>query len=224
VSPAARARVRRRSAMTRFPRALALTLALALLAAGAARAARPQVLMAEEEAVARILGPLEKTNRREFVIDAAARARIAAALGAPVLDERVTFVEGERDGETVGWVYVGSEKGLYEPITFAVGITPGGSVKDVEILVYRESRGGEVSRRRFLNQYRGKGPGSPLRLNLDILNITGATVSSRSVTLGVKKALAAFQALGVASSGASGKCAEPGSEALPEPRTESGPD
>ena len=57
----------------------------------------------------------------------------------------------------------------------------------------------EVSRRRFLNQYRGKGPDSPLRINRDILNITGATVSSRAVTLGVKKVLAAFRVLGIAS-------------------------
>jgi Na+-translocating ferredoxin:NAD+ oxidoreductase RnfG subunit len=54
-----------------------------------------------------------------------------------------------------------------------------------------------VSRRRFLDQFRGKTARSPLRLNKDILNITGATVSSRAVTLGVKKALVAFDVLDV---------------------------
>ena len=66
-----------------------------------------------------------------------------------------------------------------------------------------------MSRRRFLNQYRGKGPQSALRINKDILNITGATVSSRAVTIGVRKAIAAFQALGVATAAAPGTSVAP---------------
>ena len=91
--------------------------------------------MTEEEAISRALGPVDRVVRREFPLDADARARLAAAAGAPVLDERLVFVEGTRGGEVVGWVYLGSEKGLYEPITFAVGIDPDGKVMDVEILV-----------------------------------------------------------------------------------------
>jgi DtxR family Mn-dependent transcriptional regulator len=191
-----RARGLGRGVAASLRRALLACAAIAVLASAAAEA-RAQVLMSEEEAVARILGPVDGVVRRDVGIGHEQRARIADAIGAAVPEERFTFIEGERGGEVVGWVYVGNEIGLYEPITFAVGITPEGTVRDVEILVYRESRGGEVSRRRFLNQYRGKGPDAPLRLDRDIINITGATVSSRSVTLGVRKALAAFRFLGV---------------------------
>ncbi len=182
-------------------RALAALLVAGVLAArtlAAPAAAAAQVFMTEPEAVERLLGPIDRVTRAEVAPDDAQRAAIARALGFPVPETRFTFVRGDRGGRPVGWVYIGEEKGLYEPITFAVAITPEASVRDVEILVYRESRGGEVSRRRFLDQYRGKSARSPLRLNRDILNITGATVSSRAVTHGVKKALIAFEVLGVA--------------------------
>lgn len=187
-----------RAASCATRRALSAACAIVALSAVAAPSApRAEVLMTESEAVARLVGAVDRVVRHEIAIDAAQRARIADAVGVPVPEERFTFLECERGDEVAGWVFVGDEKGLYEPITFAVGISTESKVNDVEILVYRESRGGEVSRRRFLNQYRGKGPDSPLRLNQDVLNITGATVSSRSVTLGVKKALAAFRVLGV---------------------------
>jgi len=62
-------------------------------------------------------------------------------------------------------------------------------VKDVVVLTYRESRGGEVRRSRFLRQYRGKSAKSPVRLNRDVIGIAGATLSAQAVNRGVKKAL-----------------------------------
>ena len=57
------------------------------------------------------------------------------------------------------------------------------------MMVYRESRGGEVRRRRFLVQYEGKSLGSPIRINRDIIGVTGATLSVRAMNAGVKKTL-----------------------------------
>ncbi|PIQ82443.1 MAG: FMN-binding protein, partial [Candidatus Omnitrophica bacterium CG11_big_fil_rev_8_21_14_0_20_64_10] len=59
----------------------------------------------------------------------------------------------------------------------------------------RESRGGEIRRKRFLSQYRGKGISSPVRINQDIINVTGATLSVRSMNAQVRKALAVVQEL-----------------------------
>jgi len=180
-------------------RAVAVLVVSAVIASsGFATPAEAQVLLTEEQAVERILGAYDALDRIEVAIDDAQRAQIAEESGCAVPEEQITFLTARREGAGAGWVFVGDVLGLYEPITYAVGISDAGDVKDVEILVYRESRGGEVRRRRFLNQYRGKNDGSPLRLNHDILNITGATVSSRAVTAGVKKALVAFRVLGVA--------------------------
>ena len=59
----------------------------------------------------------------------------------------------------------------------------------MEVMVYRESVGAEVRRQRFARQFRGKTAKDSLRINRDILNITGATMSVQAMTAGVKKTL-----------------------------------
>ena len=87
------------------------------------------------------------------------------------------------------------EIGKYRQITFMVGVTPDLRVRDVAVMVYRESRGGEVRRKRFLSQYRGKTAGSAIDVGRDIINISGATISVRSLNAGVKRVLAELTAL-----------------------------
>jgi Na+-translocating ferredoxin:NAD+ oxidoreductase RnfG subunit len=72
-------------------------------------------------------------------------------------------------------------------ITYAVGINPDGSIKQLEILEYRESYGFEVSEASWRQQFVGKKVASPLKLNQDIQNISGATLSSKHLTDGVKR-------------------------------------
>jgi Na+-translocating ferredoxin:NAD+ oxidoreductase RnfG subunit len=93
-------------------------------------------------------------------------------------------------GALRGYAVVTEEIGKYRPITFMVGATPDLAVRDVEVLAYRESRGGEVKRKRFLSQYRGKRAADPIDVNRDIVNISGATISVRSLNAGVKRVLA----------------------------------
>jgi hypothetical protein len=81
-------------------------------------------------------------------------------------------------------------KHLY--IDYAVALDPGGRVKRVDILQYRESYGGEVRDSSWLTQFAGKTSGSSLKVNQDIRNISGATLSSLHVTEGVKRILAAY--------------------------------
>jgi Na+-translocating ferredoxin:NAD+ oxidoreductase RnfG subunit len=74
-------------------------------------------------------------------------------------------------------------------MTYMVGVAPDGEVTNVEILVYRESRGSEVRKKRFNYQYQGKTVDDPIRINRDVINISGATMSVRSMSAGVKRAL-----------------------------------
>lgn len=83
--------------------------------------------------------------------------------------------------------------GKHEFIDYVVAISPDGKVEQVEILEYRESYGGEVRGTRWRAQFRGKTASSPLRLNGDIYNISGATMSCRHVTEGIKRLLATFE-------------------------------
>jgi len=75
-------------------------------------------------------------------------------------------------------------------IDYAVAVDADGRVRKVEILNYRESYGGEVQQAGWLQQFAGKTSTSELKVNGDIRNISGATLSSTHVTEGVKKVLA----------------------------------
>jgi hypothetical protein len=114
---------------------------------------------------------------------------LEARLGWKVPPEDVVFHRAAEAGEDLGWAVVTEEKGRFKPITFLVHIAPDGRVKMVLVMVYRESRGDGVKRQRFLKQFRKKDAGDPLRLNRDIKMVSGATLSSRAITAGVKRVL-----------------------------------
>ncbi len=91
---------------------------------------------------------------------------------------------------TGGWFFVDEVLGKHEFITYAVGLDAKGAVCGVEILVYKESYGQQVQNPKWRAQFTGKTAASPLKLDEDIQNISGATLSSRHVMEGVKRILA----------------------------------
>ena len=97
-------------------------------------------------------------------------------------------------GALLGFAQVRNVKGKDQPITFLVAIDTTNALKDIDVLVYREPYGGEVAYEPWRKQFRGKTTGAPLVVGKDIRNISGATISSHSVTLGVRQTLAALAA------------------------------
>jgi len=83
--------------------------------------------------------------------------------------------------------------GKHEYITYAIGINANGTVKQIEILQYNESYGYEVREASWRAQFVGKSASSALQLNGDIKNISGATLSSKHITDGVKRVLAMYE-------------------------------
>jgi uncharacterized protein with FMN-binding domain len=79
--------------------------------------------------------------------------------------------------------------GKHEFITMAVGVNTNGTVKQIEIMDYRESYGYRVRDASWRAQFVGKSANSQLELDADIKNISGATLSSKHVTDGVKRIL-----------------------------------
>ena len=96
---------------------------------------------------------------------------------------------GETGGKVDGWAIIQHTIGKHKPMSYMVGVDPDGEVINVEVLVYRESRGSEVRKKRFNYQYQGKDVHDPIRINRDVINISGATMSVRSMSAGVKRAL-----------------------------------
>ncbi len=82
--------------------------------------------------------------------------------------------------------------GKHEFITYAMALDASGAVKGVEILDYRESYGGQVRDAAWRSQFTGKRHGAALKLGGDVRNISGATLSSKHVTDGVRRVLATY--------------------------------
>ena len=178
-------------------RHLAAWMAAALIAiANSGAASAQEVLLSEDQAIREIFPEAARTTRESRPLDAATRRGLEQRLGRRIDDDTIhaTLVYGA-GGEFRGYAVVTEEIGKYRPITFMVGVTPAFTVRDVAVMVYRESRGGEVRRRRFLDQYRGKKASDPIDVNRDIISISGATLSVRSLNAGVKRVLAEVAAV-----------------------------
>lgn len=180
-------------AVTSFARSLACALGVAILAlAGAVRHAGAQeVLLTREQALREIFPEAVRTVDDRRTLAPPQRSRLEHDLGRRLDDDEIVVTRVlDATGALRGYAVVTEEVGKYRPITFMVGVTPEFTVRDVAVLIYRESRGGDVKRRRFLNQYRGKSLRDPIDVSRDIINISGATISVRSLNAGVKRVLA----------------------------------
>ena len=98
-------------------------------------------------------------------------------------------------GKPMGWFFIDQVIGKKELITYALGINLDGSVQQLQIIEYLEIYGSQVRYPNWRDQFVGKTVKSPLRLDEDIANIAGATLSSRHVTDGIKRLLFLHQAV-----------------------------
>ena len=89
-----------------------------------------------------------------------------------------------------GWLVIDEVVGKHEMITYAVGIDADGAVRRVEVMEYQESYGQEVAEARWLRQFVGKDRQAPLRLGQDVEAISGATLSAKHLSDGVRRVLA----------------------------------
>lgn len=160
-----------------------------------------EVLLSEESALVQIFPAADSATPQLVAVDSVMRADMFSALGWNIRDSVFLCYEVFQTGQRIGTAVVADEQGKYRPITFMAGIDTDHRIVDVRVLVYRESRGGEVRHPRFLKQYRGKSLENPVRINRDIVNITGATISVNALNSGVRKALAVVQYLDRARNG-----------------------
>jgi len=93
---------------------------------------------------------------------------------------------------TGGFFVVDEVVGKHEFITYAIGLNSDGSARQIEVMDYRESYGYEIRNAQWRRQFVGKRAGDRLKLDDDIKNISGATLSCRHITEGVRRVLALY--------------------------------
>jgi len=157
-------------------------LIIGLAAVSAPIVAHAKIYVSVEQAQ-KILLPNKPLTKNPIIItdDLQDRMRSASSIRHPFQGDRIWRAT---DG---GWFIVDEVVGKHEMITYAVALSPSGAVTGIEILDYVESYGYEVAEAQWRNQFIGKTAADPIKLNKDIQNIGGATLSCKHLTDGVKR-------------------------------------
>ncbi len=155
---------------------------IGLAAASAPIIAQAKIYVSVEQAQ-KLLLPNKSLTKNPIIITDELQDKMRSASSV-----RQTF-HGDRiwragDGS---WFIVDEVVGKHEMITYAVALSPSGAVTGIEILDYVESYGYEVAEVQWRNQFIGKTAADPIKLNQDIQNIGGATLSCKHLTDGVKR-------------------------------------
>jgi Na+-translocating ferredoxin:NAD+ oxidoreductase RnfG subunit len=98
----------------------------------------------------------------------------------------------EEGGKFLGWVIQDEVLGKHEFVQWVLALNADGSVKQIEILDYRETYGYQIRDEKWRAQFTGKQYGAKLKLDADIKNVSGATLSCRHISDGVKRLLSFY--------------------------------
>jgi hypothetical protein len=144
--------------------------------------AHAKIYVSAEQAQ-KILFPNKVLIKNPIIItdDLQGKMRSASSIRHPFQGERIWKTT---DG---GWLVIDEVVGKHEMITYAVALHANGNISGVEILEYVESYGYEVAEPDWRKQFVGKTANDPIKLNQDIQNIGGATLSCKHITDGVKR-------------------------------------
>ena len=163
--------------------------ASALVVAAAPTGAFAVDYLSAEQAAKLMFPDADAFEARTVTLDAA-QLRQLDAQGVRARSAAWPVRVAKRGDTTLGFVITDEVIGKVELIGYAVGIAIDGTVRQVEILSYRESHGFEIRLPAWRRQFVGKGAGSALQVGDDIANISGATLSCSHVTDGVRRIVA----------------------------------
>ena len=148
-----------------------------------------EVYFTEEEAAKVMFPDSERIRQETLTLTPEQKATVEQRIGWKFPETSFQVFIGETKGTLDGYAIVQNTIGKHRPITYMVGVDAEGECSNFEVLIYREARGNEIATKRFNYQYQGKDVRDPIRINRDIINISGATMSVRSASAGVKRTL-----------------------------------
>jgi thiamine biosynthesis lipoprotein len=151
--------------------------------------AQQRVYLTEQQALKLVFPKADRVVKDDKELTPADASAIEKRLGYRLSSRSQRVYRAEIGGQTDGYAMIVEEIGKEQFITFVVGINPDFKVRRVALMVFRESRGAEVEDVRFTNQFRGKSGKDAIVIGVDVIGITGATLSSRAFCRGVKKAI-----------------------------------
>jgi Na+-transporting NADH:ubiquinone oxidoreductase subunit NqrC len=168
---------------------------LTFLAVGAASAsAFATEYLSPEQAQKLIFPEADAFRPQPLALNAAQMKQVEQLSGLPARSVQWRVVGAYKGDSLLGYMVLDDVVGKFELISYAVGINPDASVRQVEVLTYRESHGGEIRLPAWRRQFVGKtAKGGGLAIGAGINNISGATLSCTHITDGVRRIAAVAQ-------------------------------
>lgn len=168
----------------------ALAAALLLSGSGAAAVGAQQVTT-QEQALALAYPAPATVERRTAYLDSEQldAARRFAGAGVDVEQNVVTYYVARRDGQPIGVAYFDSHRVRTMPEVIMVLVTPDDRIHRIEVLKFTEPPEYRAPDG-WLAQFTGKPLAPSLDVKRDIINMTGATLTSRAVTEAARRVLA----------------------------------
>jgi Na+-translocating ferredoxin:NAD+ oxidoreductase RnfG subunit len=133
------------------------------------------------------LGEKSKYEFEKYFVPSDVKSTIEKTVKQKFTHDYIYLYEITSEGITVSYGLLDNVYGKTSPITFMVLYDLKGSIISSGIIIYRERHGGEVQRRDWNEQFKGRDAASGFEIGKDIQSISGATISSNSVAKGVRK-------------------------------------
>lgn len=105
------------------------------------------------------------------------------------------FFKIEANEELLGYAYIGQAPSKTAQFDYLVLLDKDLIIKKSKVLAYREEYGGEIGSKRWLKQFIGKTKDDSLKYGDDIIAISGATISVRSMTNAMNNLLKSLKIL-----------------------------
>ena len=91
--------------------------------------------------------------------------------------------------ESIGFIFIEKARSRYDEFTFMVFLDYSLNVQLVRVLDYNEIHGVEISNKGWLSQFIGFNPDSRIQYLENVDAISGATISSKSITVAIRELL-----------------------------------
>ncbi len=140
-----------------------------------------------EQKIKSIVGQNVNLEFKEISIPGQLKGSIEEQVQQEFYRESVALWQVVKDGRVTAYAIMDDVLGKQMPITFFVLFDKTGNITACRVLKYRERYGSGVRSKRWLRQFNSKNTSSGFTLGKDIDGISGATISSLSMSKGIEK-------------------------------------
>ncbi|MFQ5706209.1 MAG: FMN-binding protein [bacterium] len=151
-----------------------------------------QMFKTQKQALEQAFPAPQRTARKVLFLTEGQKRRIEKLAKVKVDSKLITYYVGSDSLKVTGYAFFDMRVVRTKSVTFVVVLQSDGRVKYVEILAFHEPLD-YLPTRRWLELFKSRLLSVGLWPKRDIANITGATLSARAITQGVRKTLAIYQ-------------------------------